>query len=175
MEEPPGKLTNDKFDALFLDCTNMIYSLGLRLFHGREDDAGDFVQDVYLRASSKKSSFRGEARFSTWLYSLAMNLGLNRIKRDKRFSFEEPPDNLVDPGGENQVLDRILEKETTELIQKEIENLPEIYRLCLVLFYYEKLTYTQIAEKLSQKEGTIKSYIHRGKKLLRQSLEGQRP
>ncbi|MBI3394723.1 MAG: sigma-70 family RNA polymerase sigma factor, partial [Spirochaetia bacterium] len=71
------------FETRFQETSKMIYNLGLRLFRDA-DDAMDFAQEVYLRAYTRLDKFRGESRFSTWLYSLALNLGLNKIRREKR-------------------------------------------------------------------------------------------
>ncbi len=172
-------LTDDQFNEMFLEATDMLYSLGLRLFRNQPEEANDFVQDVYLRARKKYSLFQGKSKFSTWLYRLALNHGLNTLNKKKKVLLSEKEElsqagELVFSTEEESVLDRIIDKEVSEKIRAELDELPEAYRLCLVLYYFEKMTYVDIAEKLSLKEGTVKSHIHRGKKLLRDSLKGIR-
>lgn len=147
----------------------MIYGLGQRLFRN-EEDALDFVQDVYLEAYSKRDRFQGRSRYSTYLYSFALHRGLNRIRKTKRVQFEEwkeedfpqvetdltPPGN-VDP----------------HVLREELNLLPEVYRLPLVLHYYEKMSCAQIGASLSMNENTVKSYLHRGRKILKTKIEAR--
>jgi len=143
----------------------MIYALGQRLFKN-EDDAQDFVQDVYLEAFRKRDRFEGRSKYSTYLYSFALHRGLNRIRKDKRIQFEAldesqipseeiPPPTDSDPG----------------VVREELNALPDVYRLPIVLFYFEKMACAEIARSLAMNENTIKSYLHRGRKILKQKLE----
>ncbi len=162
------------FEKLFEETSSMIYSLGMRLFRN-EEDAGDFTQEVFLRAYTQLHRFEGRSRASTWLYSLAMNLGLNRIRKEKRVR-----EDSVDPGDMDRragepvdplAFDRTGDVELENRVRSELDQLPETYRIPLLLHYFEKLPYAQIAENLGLKEGTLKSLIHRGKILLRSALK----
>lgn len=154
----------------------MIYNLGLRLFRDR-DEALDFAQDVYVRAFDRLDRFAGRSKFSTWLYSLAMNMGLNRLRKQNRFKPEQGEVEAAAVYYTEDYLERLSEEEEMEIIQKELAELPDAYRLPLLLYYYEKMSYSEIAAKLSIKEGTLKSYLHRGKTILRNRLsqKGVRP
>lgn len=155
----------------------MVYNLGLRLFKDKEE-ALDFSQEVFLKVYSKWDSFQGKSKVSTWIYSIGLNYGLNKIKKYKRkqLLFQESEE-LLDKINTKLVDDNPLEilkqKDIDEIIHKEINELPEAYRLPLVLYYFEKLSYTEIAKKLGVKEGTLKSNIHRGKLVLRSTLTKQ--
>lgn len=145
----------------------MIYGLGQRLFRN-EEDALDFVQDVYLEAYSKRDRFQGRSRYSTYLYSFALHRGLNRIRKTKRIQFEEWKEEDFP----------FLEEETSPpgnvdsaTLREELNSLPEVYRLPLVLHYYEKMSCAQIGANLSMNENTVKSYLHRGRKLLKARIE----
>ena len=157
-----AKLSSEEFDNLYLEASNMIYGLGMRLFNS-ESDANDFVQDVYIFTSGKRGKFAGKSKFSTWLYSVAMNFGLSRLK-----STEESLTDIEE--NESGIVNKLIEGELKNEIAMALEKLPEAYRLPLVLHYYEELPYHEIAKNLGIKEGTIKSNIHRGKKILRQEL-----
>ena len=165
------------FNTMFLDCTNMLYSLGLRLFSYEEDKAKDFIQNVYLHSFNKKNSFKGRSKFSTWLYSVALNYGLNELRLSKRESnsmenLKLALSHFYKTKGEASSNEHLTEEEELKAeVRKELFNLPKIYRICLILFYYEGLSYKQISQKLEIKEGTIKSYIHRGKRLLKDKLK----
>lgn len=148
----------------------MVYALGMRLFKNAEE-AADFSQDVYLKILDKFNSFRGESKPSTWVYSVAMHLGLNRLRRMKRIEFvpniEEPATNETPESLLTENLDR---QETEDTVQRELFKLPESYRIPLILFYYERMSYKEMSEKLDLPEGTLKSLVHRGKRILRDKL-----
>lgn len=174
-EFPPGSPEQD-FERLFEETAPMIYNLGLRLFHD-EEDAMDFSQEVYLQAYDKLRSFRGDAKFSTWLYSLGLHWGLNKIRRQKKWRLLS----VDEPGPDGRALELeaspredpfliLSENEQAREVQIALDALPDAYRLPLVLYYYEKLAYEQIARELGIKEGTIKSNIFRGKAMLRDIL-----
>lgn len=154
----------------------MIYSLGMRLFRN-EEDALDFSQEVYLRAYDRLDSFRGDSKLSTWLYSLALNLGLNRLRRGKRLEFvsegsaDFPSIEALEGVDEsNDPLATLTRAETELAVREEVEKLPDVYRIPLILFYFELMPYGEIAETLGLKEGTLKSYLHRARLLLRKKL-----
>ncbi len=150
----------------------MVYNLGLRLFNYNKQDAEDFVQDVYLRIYEKYNTFLEKSKINTWIYSIALNLGLNKIKKNQKFKkiLKEKANEIQEPV--------ILEKNTYEELSEELKakvyellsELPEIYRLPIILLYYEKLTYKEMSEKLNLPEGTLKSLVYRGKLLLRNKL-----
>ncbi len=141
----------------------MIYALGFRLFRN-EQDAQDFLQDVYLEAYRKRDRFQGRSRYSTYLYSLALHFGLNRLRK-KKLDFQ--------PLDEAQTAADVEAPEDAdpEIVRQELNALPEVYRLPIVLHYYEKMPVARIAESLGQNENTVKSYLHRGRKILRQKIE----
>lgn len=162
----------EEFESLFEETAPMIYNLGLRLFRN-EEDALDFSQDAYLQAYRKLSTFEGRSRFSTWLYSLALNLGLKRIRREKRLTIvnqeEEALEKYISQAAndaKDDPFEQTAEQEIRQFVQAELQMLPDVYRLPLILYYYEHMQYNEIAEKLGLKEGTLKSYIHRGKRIL---------
>ena len=174
--KPDHEINERDFNTMFLDCTDMLYSLGLRLFSYKEDKAKDFIQNLYLHSFNKKDSFKGTSKFSTWLYSVALNYGLNELRLSKKElrSMEDLKFELSRfHEGKTEISSskHLIEEELKAQIQKELLNLPKIHRICLILFYYEGLSYKEMSKKLEIKEGTIKSYIHRGKKLLRGKLK----
>ncbi|MBL8020974.1 MAG: RNA polymerase sigma factor [Leptospirales bacterium] len=158
-----------EFERIFKETSRMIYGLGQRLFRN-EEDALDFVQDVYLEAYSKRDRFQGRSRYSTYLYSFALHRGLNRIRKTKRVQFEEWKEEdfpqveseLTPPGNV-----------APHILREELNLLPEVYRLPLVLHYYEKMSCAQIGASLSMNENTVKSYLHRGRKILKTKIEAR--
>lgn len=165
------------FERLFDDTSRMIYNLGLRLFRNNTEEAMDFSQDVYLKAYQKLDSFKGESKISTWLYSLAMNLGLNKIRSLKKMQItteSEKLEQIPDQSNPEDDIVSILEREEIEKeIQLAINELSENYRLPIILLYFEKMQYSEMSEKLNIPEGTLKSLVYRGKMQLREKLKNK--
>lgn len=156
---------------LFEQTRNMVFGLGMRLFRNSEE-AADFSQDVYLRVMDKIDSFRGDSKSSTWVYSVAMNLGLNRLRRMKRIQFipEDAGEPITEDTPESLLTEALDRQETEKRVQQELMNLPDSYRVPLLLLYYDRMSYREMSEKLGLSEGTLKSLVHRGKRILRDRL-----
>ncbi|MBI38058.1 MAG: RNA polymerase subunit sigma-70 [Leptospiraceae bacterium] len=170
-------MKDQEFEQLVQNSTDMIFSLGMRLFRGNQEDAQDFVQDAFLRAYDKWETFEGRSKRSTWLYSLALNLGLNRLSKKKRMpDFSTEPgildETVASPDTPESIVTEMLEQEEVEgMLQEALQELPENYRLPIVLLYFEKLSYKEMSEKLGTSEGTLKSLVYRGKMQLRDRLK----
>jgi len=146
---------------------------------GNRHDAEDLSQDVFVKAFRSLRHFRGDAKWSTWLYRITVNAAMDRkkAKAQKHLMFRDPsaaeedgqelspsdpepsPDRLTDAGIIRGNIDRALE----ELSPKE--------RSVFVLRHYHDLSLRQIAESMSISEGTVKSFLFRAIRRLRKSLE----
>lgn len=168
MNKPDQKF----FEKIIKDSYNMIYNLGLRLFNYNKEETEDFVQEVFLQVYEKYNSFLEKSKINTWIYSLALNLGLNKIKKNKKFKTLLEKYQVQEIEYEDKEIESIkdLSEELKLKVQKELMQLPDIYRLPLVLYYYEKLTYKEMSEKLNIPEGTLKSLIYRGKLILKNKI-----
>ena len=170
-------MKDHEFERLVEEATDMIYSLGMRLFRNNQEDALDFVQDAFLRAYDRWESFEGRSKRSTWLYSLALNLGLNRLSKQKRMpAFAAEPgildETVAGPDTPETIVTEMLEREEVEeMLQKALEELSEQYRLPIILLYYEKMSYKDMSEQIKTSEGTLKSLVYRGKMQLRDKLK----
>lgn len=166
MPQNENALSKDDFDKEFERALDMIYSIGLKLYRGNEEDASDFVQSVYLFALKKLSKFSGRSTLSTWLYRVAWNFGLEDLRRKKR---------LVTETIENFEFvseDREPEFDETEIdtLRHHVATLPDQYRIPIILFYYENLSYSEMMAMTGIKEGTLKANIHRGKAILKKQM-----
>ncbi|MFD0051797.1 RNA polymerase sigma factor SigW [Actinomycetes bacterium NPDC127524] len=154
-----------------------VYQLCYRML-GNSHEAEDMAQEAFLRAYINIRSFHIQMKFSTWLYRIATNLCIDRIRKKK-------PDYFLDAeiaGTEgldlySQIASEISnpeeEIESMELqntIQEEILKLPEKYRSAIVLKYIEELSLKEISEILDLPVGTVKTRIHRGREALRKQL-----
>ena len=151
-----------------------IYNLAYRLM-GEAEEARDLAQEALLRVWQMLPSFRGEARFTTWLYRLVVNLGLNRLanlRRDRASPLpDEPPQPVpADLSADPQRLED--ERERREFIWRQVDALPEKYRLVLTLYYLQERSYVEIAHILQLPINTVKTRIARARHMLASRLAG---
>jgi RNA polymerase sigma-70 factor (ECF subfamily) len=139
---------------------------------GKREDAEEIVQDAFLRAYRSLGTFRGDARFGTWFYRILYNLCLTKITRKK--DRPERPDDLageelseVPSEGDVSVQDRMESDEMKEMVGEEIDSLPDKIKSVVVLFYLQDSSYEETATVLDIPIGTVKTYLHRGRNLLR--------
>lgn len=164
------------FAGLVRQHQHRIYELLLRML-GDAGEAEDVAQEVFVSLHRSLPSFRGESRISTWLFRIAKNHCLNRLKalgrrgRGRQLSLEAVDES---DGGERRP-DRLLEqRERDALVQAAIAELPEDHRLVVILRDIEGLAYEEIAAVLGEPEGTVKSRLHRGRLALARKLTGLR-
>lgn len=160
-------LAKDEYDREFEKALDMIYSIGLKLYRGNEDDASDFAQSVYVFALKQLGKFAGRSAFSTWLYRLAWNFGLEDLRRKKRL-VTETIDNYDIAANEPDVA---FDEDEIAQLRQHIGALPDNYRIPLIMLYFENMPYSEIAEITGMKEGTLKANVHRAKHILRQKME----
>lgn len=158
----------------------MIYSHALK-FTGNQEEAEDLTQEIFLKAFEALSTFKGESQFSTWIFSIARNQILMKHRKES-----SNPKIVVDDVEElhNLYFDKIkkwreqitpemqmLKKEMNARIASLLARLPSNYKNPLVLYYFENMSYKEISEKLDLKINTLKSYIFRGKELMKEWLQ----
>ena len=165
------------FEQLVLAHQNQIYRLCFRMV-GNAEDAADMVQEAFLKAWRNLDRFQGDAAFSTWLYRLASNCCLDFLRSQKR----RPTVSMTseDEEGEEQTVEvadnsatpeeTLLQKEEQREIAQAMASLDEEQRQILTLRVVNDLSYTEIAELLTIKEGTVKSRIARARENLRKKL-----
>jgi RNA polymerase sigma-70 factor, ECF subfamily len=150
------------FERLVAEHEQRMYTLAARVLGSRED-AADAVQEALVRAWLALPRFRGDARFSTWLYRIVVN-----TSHDLRPKRREPPtDELPEPADPR---DRFAEQELSGELQRALDALDETYRVAVVLYDLLGCSYAEIAEMTGVAEGTVKSRIFRGRSELAQRL-----
>jgi len=161
--------SKEEFDREFEKALDMIYSIGLKLYSGNEDDASDFTQSFYPFALKQSKKFSGASAFSTWLYRVAWNFGLTDLRKKKRLKTDDISDfEIAAPESA-----AIFEETEIESLRHHIASLPDGYRIPIILLFFENMSYAEIAKLTATKEGTLKANVHRAKKILRDKiLEG---
>ena len=164
----------EAFEALVLEHQNKVYSLALRMV-GNEEDARDMAQEAFIRAFNSLTGFRGDSKFSVWLYRLTSNICIDflRSRAKKRTVSMTWTDEEGEDAGELEIPDetwspeRELERRMTrESVRRGLDSLSPPYREILVLREINGLSYDEIASVLGIEEGTVKSRIFRARKKL---------
>jgi RNA polymerase sigma-70 factor (ECF subfamily) len=172
-----------KDDAAFRTFVELYQSSVLSACYrilGNQQDAEDVAQDVFVMVYRKAESFRGESGLSTWLYRIAVNLSLNRLRRrkwDRLFGIltlseaesEETIDRMEAP--EQDRPDRQLEaNERSRILTDLLNTLPEKQRVAIILHKIEGLSHQEIAEILQISLSSVESLVHRAKRNLQKKL-----
>jgi RNA polymerase sigma-70 factor (ECF subfamily) len=163
---------NVAFEMLVTEHQAYVFNLALRVL-GNEQEAEDTAQEAFLRAWQALPNFRGQSRFGTWLYRIVTNLCYNRLPGLRRelaaIGEEEIAERADRQAGK---LDDSLEaSERRAWLHRQIDSLPESYRLLVMLRYQRDLPYEEIASITSLPMGTVKTGLFRAKERLRSALE----
>ncbi len=146
---------------------------------GRPDEAEDMAQEAFLRAYLSLASYDSTYRFSTWLFRIATNLALNRLKVEQRVvSLEmlqdrpdERPMELADSSEECRPEQRVERQEMGQAVRECLEELPPAYRSVVILRHLSDLSYEEIADSTGLPLNTVRSRLHRGRERLGECLE----
>ncbi len=135
----------------------------------RFDDVDDVMQLVYLKAYQGLATFRGESKFSTWLYQIARREALDVVS--KRALDSASIDDVVIPARAVDAADSALaDRDLRESIERAMGELDESYRAAIELRYMAEKSYEEIADLMRLPVGTVKTYVHRGKLELKRIL-----
>jgi RNA polymerase sigma-70 factor (ECF subfamily) len=170
----------DAFDVLIQKYRKPIMHFMYRMVHN-EAVAEELAQEVFLRVYRSRATYRAEARFSTWLYRIATNLGVNHA-RDTRHERSAPTVYLDEPDAETgttpDVADAtpsaesaLLRSERMASIREHVMALPERQRMAVLMHKYEGMDYKQIGEVLKLSESATKSLLFRAYQTLREKLK----
>ncbi len=129
------------------------------------EEAEDIVQETFIKVFRNIDSFRENSRLYTWIYTIALNLSRDILRKKKDMLTLE--DEWV---GNNDVEYEVEKGIDRELLRKELFSINSLYREVLVLFYFEDLSIKEISNLLNEKEGTIKSKLSRGRNILKKGL-----
>jgi RNA polymerase sigma-70 factor (ECF subfamily) len=168
------------FDYLVQKYRRPMISFMYRMAHNSAA-AEDLAQEVFLRVYRSRANDEPSAKFSTWLYRIATNLGVNHA-RDHRHERPENITNLDEPDAETgQTLDladkapnieeEILRRERLTAIRQKVESLPERQKMAVLMHKYQQMDYKQIAEVLKLSESATKSLLFRAYETLRTQLK----
>ena len=162
------------FEELVDRFKQLVFALIARTVTDRSR-AEDLAQDVFLRVHRGLPYFRGEARLSTWVYRIAVNVCAEQ-KSDRQaregathVSLDDPNSRVPAPSTVDR---RFSDLELRDRLEKAIHLLPPQYRVLIAAHYLEGVHYEDLAESMKLPLGTVKTQLHRAKRQLRKLLEG---
>ena len=165
----------ESFNQLVLRWERPIYALAYRVI-GREEDARDVCQETFLRAFRALNGFRGQAKFSSWLYRIALNLCRDWVRKERRTPVVQAPEELevLEMAAIREptpsVEDLVARRELTRVVERAMARLPEEQRTAIILKEYHELTFQEIADLVGCPLSTVKTRLYQGLSVLRREL-----
>ncbi|MDB2384984.1 sigma-70 family RNA polymerase sigma factor [Polaribacter sp.] len=146
---------------------NMVYSLAYKMTKSKEE-AEEVSQDTFVKAYKNLKNFKGDSKFSTWLYKIAYYTSLDNIKKNKKnnsnIEINEVTYNQI--ASVETILEGIETKERAKIIDNCLLKLPQEERTLIWMFYYDELTLKEILAVTKYSEGNLKVKLHRARKRL---------
>lgn len=170
-------MNRDELEACIETCGKDIYSFCCQLTRSRQE-ADDLYQDTFLKMTELRERVDIRSNPKGYLLSVAVNLWKNRRRKTAWrqritgvwISMDEQEWDV--PSEETAVEDQLICREEERQVRKAVDGLPEKYRMPVLLFYMEEMSLREIAGILGIPEGTVKSRLHKAKKMLEKELEG---
>lgn len=139
---------------------NVLYYSAYKIL-SNEEDIKDCLQETEIKAWQKIKTLKNEQAFYSWIFKIMINIAKN-ILREKTYSVDFQDQNMND----------VQENNSLSFLNDELDSLPDIYKIPLILYYYSGFDIKEIAEQLNLSSNTVKTRLSRGKQKIRISLEG---
>ena len=170
------------FSAIIKATEGLVAQIVFKMIYS-EEDRKDIAQDVYLKAFNKLGGFKFQSKLSTWIGQIAYNACLSYLEKKKLVlpgnshheddSLEDGLEALVSKSSyplNHEAEKLVSQKELSEIMQSEIEKLSPVYKTMITLYHHEDLSYEEIAQITELPAGTVKSYLFRARKSLKESI-----
>jgi RNA polymerase sigma-70 factor, ECF subfamily len=166
----------DAFALLVQRHQRRVFNMGYRMLQDY-DEASEITQEAFLAAWRGLPSFRGEARFPTWLYRIAYHCCLRQLERrgrERALQAAVQAEKMLEGVNKEKQAEEIIERHDWQAVVREhLEKLPARYRIVLILRHLQDMTYEEMAEILTMPIGTIKTHLFRARHLLKERLLAQ--
>lgn len=163
----------DAFAFLVKKYQDMVFTIAHKLMKDTME-AEDMAQEAFIKAFRALPSYKGDARFSTWLYRIVYNLCLDRLKKKKRLPADDLDTVATIRDSEEDALSLLEDTDRKELLRSAIAKLSEKDQLIITLFYYEELSLKEMKEVTGLKENLIKIRLYRSRKKLLEILKNKK-
>jgi RNA polymerase sigma-70 factor (ECF subfamily) len=156
------------FDSMVTRYQDRLMNVIGRMLSSREE-AEDVVQETFVRVYQHRQSFNFQHCFSTWIYTIGLNLARNELRKRRRFKFYDISE--MEGNEKEFAVDPKLPSRMPEIIGKAVETLPFKYREAFLLRDIQELPYDEVAKVLDVPLGTVKSRVNRARLMLREVLK----
>lgn len=167
------------FKTIISNTQGLVIQIIYKMIWNNEDRE-DLAQDVYLKVYGKLASFKFNSKLSTWIGTITYNTCLNFLKKKKipilniiddegNESWEKTESNVVDSDSNPTELN-FFQKQRSQVLSLEIDKLPPLYKTIITLYHHEELSYKEIGNITNLPEGTLKNYLYRARKQLKENL-----
>ena len=165
---------------IFRELINRYEKLVIHVVYGmlpNKSDLDDICQDVFIKVYENLDRFNFQAKLSTWIARIAYNTTLNFLAKRKYGLYEDLENFENDPAIAKNASESPAvwteKRESAEILRRELEKIPARYGTILSLYHMEEMSYHEIGEILNLPEGTVKNYLYRARKMLKERLEKQ--
>lgn len=164
-----------QFEDVIREHQGFVFRTLVRLT-GSHEQVEDLAQEVFVRLFRGMDSFRGDAKMTTYLYRITLNVAQDEWKRRKKeqghTSFDDPDAGWEDrlPGAGHDAEEMLSRKQLMAGLERALGELSEVERQVIVMFHQEECTYEQIAAVLNLPLNTVRTHLHRGRKKLKERL-----
>ena len=170
-------LTRDEFETMTTEIARPLFATALRLTRNR-DDAEDLVQEALYRGFRSLHTFQKGSRFRAWMFRILHNVFINRIRREQLAPSATDPTELTPADHEHPIPDirsigelpEVADRHFDERVKAAMDELPETFRVPMVLFSLGAMSDQEIADTLDIPIGTVMSRLHRARRHLRTAL-----
>ncbi|MCC1484522.1 RNA polymerase sigma factor [Winogradskyella immobilis] len=151
---------------------DLVYTLALRMLKHKEE-AEEVAQDAFIKVYKSLNKFKGDSKFSTWIYKVTYNTCLDRIKKNKKHLNDVAIDEYTEHKLEtiDNALESMIKEEKSALIKRCIDKLPSESSYILTLYYFEELSLDEMSDIIGISANTIKVKLFRARKKLTVILE----
>ena len=170
------------FATIIKNTEGLVAQIVFKLITNAEDRK-DIAQDIYLKAFKSLSGFKYQSKLSTWIGKIAYNTCFNFLEKKQLVLLDNTiPENEKQESAlefftnkfvglsDNNSETTLIRTERLEIVQSAIEKLPPLFKTLIMLYHYEELSYEEIAEITSLPIGTVKSYLFRSRKSLKDNI-----
>jgi len=163
------------FSLLIKKYEKMVWILVSRMVLD-EDEVKDICQEVFIKIYINLDKFKFNSKFSTWLATIAYRLALNHLRKKKKDNFSNIKDETFAESlvSENDPSDHIEADELKRDVHKLLEKLPVKYRTIVTLYHLDDFSYKEIGDITGMPDGTVKNYLFRARKILKDIIEKSR-
>lgn len=160
------------FEMLIDKYQNLVAHMVSRVVN-RPEDHEEICQDVFLRVYDRLEDFNFKSKLSTWIATIAYRMSINFIQKKELNRVEDGSDEglLLKLREESTPYQELLKSDLTQYINRMVAKLPMHYRTVITLFHLEEMSYPEIVEVTNMPEGTVKNYLFRARKILKDHLD----